>query len=67
MNYGDIVLGVECALPCALPSCYAKSRTAAAGAPVPRKEDRDTAPEAPAGFGNHGGFECSEHCYGKSP
>ena len=52
MSYGDVALGVECALPCAqAPALIPDSRTAAAGA-ASRKEDRDTAFTAPARFGS---------------
>lgn len=52
MSYGDVALGVECALPCVQAlALNPDSRTAAAGA-ASRKEDRDPAPTAPARFGS---------------
>ncbi len=48
LKYGDVVLGVEAALPV----LFTPITNRGGGRAGPGKEDRDTASATPAGFGN---------------
>ena len=59
MNYGDIALGVECALP---PELDLETNRGG-GHAVTGKEDRDTEPASPARFGTRWGDLCKKLCW----
>jgi hypothetical protein len=58
-GYGEVALGVECALPLDLD--LAENR--GGGRAVTGKEDRDTEPAPPARFGMSWGDACRKLCW----
>ena len=63
MSYGDVALGVECALPHGLDLEYQNTLNRGGGQAIIGKEDRDTNPALPARFGILRTIGCRKLCW----
>ena len=63
MSYGDVALGVECALPQGLDLAHLNLPNRGGGQAITGKEERDTTPALPARFGIAWTIGCRKLCW----